>query len=109
MMSVDRLIAAAGTEETAEDALPGYAGCHSVSRHRRDLRVLEGSTAQQGVAKAVADVDLEVTVINDAPYSAAELDKASTKVWTDRPYWETQGVHVESWAASGWGMAVCRH
>ena len=95
MQTVDKLVTASGTDETAEDALPGYAGVIQCP-DSNEIFVFWKGKLPRSVTRAIADVDLKVSVVKDAPYSAAELQSASDKIWTDLPYWETQGVHVES-------------
>jgi hypothetical protein len=47
------------------------------------------------VTNAIAEVDLEVTVRTDAPYSTGELEEVQDKVWADKSYWEGLGVHLQ--------------
>lgn len=58
------------------------------------------------MAKAVAAVDLKVTVNEDAPHSAAELAATTARLWADRPYWEAQGIHVQSSGARPDGLLL---
>lgn len=96
MATVDRLVAASGTDETAEGALPGYVGVIQCPDTNEIFVFWKGELPTR-VTKAVADVDdIKVTVMKDAPYSATELQRASDKIWADRPHWETQDIHIQS-------------
>lgn len=102
--AIVRVEKAAGvTDETGEGALPGYAGVLQCP-DTNELFVFWKGHLPGKVAKAVAAVDLKVTVNEDAPHSAAELAAMTARLWADRPYWEAQGIHVQSSGARPDGL-----
>jgi hypothetical protein len=86
--------AAGVTDETGAGALPGYVSVIQCT-DTNELLVFWKGDLPKPVRDAIAEVELEVTVKTDAPYSAAELQGVEDKVWADKSYWEDQGVHLQ--------------
>jgi hypothetical protein len=83
------------TDETGAGALPGYVSVIQCT-DTNELFIFWKGKPPKSVTNAIAEVDLEVTVRTDAPYSTAELHDVQDKVWADRSYWEGRGVHLQS-------------
>lgn len=92
--AMNKLIAAAGTTETIEHPPPGYAGILPCA-DTLEVVVFWRGRPTAAVTTAIAQLDVKVTVVDNAPHTSAELRKTFNRVFADRLYWEQQGIHIE--------------
>lgn len=88
-----RLIAASGTNEINQHPLPGYAGILPCA-DTLELFVFWKGRLPRSVTVAIAQLDLKVTVVTNAPHTASEVRKTYDRVFADSSYWEQRGIHI---------------
>lgn len=92
--AMNKLSDAAGTNETNDHSLPGYAGILPCA-DTLEVFVFWKGQPPAAVTTAIAQLDLKVTVVDNAPHTSQELRKTFDRVFADRLYWEQQGVHLD--------------
>lgn len=91
--AMNKLITAAGTTETIEHPPPGYAGILPCA-DTLEVFVFWKGRPTAAVTAAIAQLDVKVTVVDNAPHTSTELRKTFNRVFADRLYWEQQGIHI---------------